>query len=56
MSQACEYDSECPLGMKCSSEGACIPECLTDRDCDMNEICSTEGACVLALSGAGGAE
>jgi hypothetical protein len=56
MSQTCEYDSECPQGMKCSSNGACILECLTDRDCDADETCSTEGACVAAMSGAGGAE
>lgn len=56
MSQACDYDSECPTGMKCGNAGVCILQCLTDRDCAKNEVCTAEGACVDSGSGAGGAE
>lgn len=56
VSRTCNYDSECPLGMKCGNEGTCIEECLTDRDCEDNEICTADGACVAVSSGAGGSE
>ncbi|MBW2524932.1 MAG: hypothetical protein JRI23_12180 [Deltaproteobacteria bacterium] len=40
----CSYNSDCPEGQQCSTDGECRDQCAGDRDCTPGQVCS-RGSC-----------
>ncbi len=45
LGDACEYDSQCAVGLFCLSGGKCGHECLQDRDCPDGKTCNADKNC-----------
>ena len=42
--QTCTYNSQCPDGQVCGSDGQCRDQCASDRDCVSGQVCK-KGNC-----------
>jgi hypothetical protein len=40
----CEYNSDCPSGQLCGTDGECRDQCVADRDCVAPQVC-VRGTC-----------